>query len=261
MHTSRSFDGKNTAREMVDSAYALGIPVVALTDHCEINEYYSHGYCSMVPRAYEDACAQRDRAGAPEVLAGIELGQPGANYELAQRVLDARPYDFVLASVHNLLNMRDFYYLSYTEENAGLLLDRYFDELLRLAQWGNFDSLAHLTYPLRYITGEFGIPVDLSKYDEKIDALLRLLALKEKALEVNTSGYRQKIGMALPHLELVARFRRMGGRYVTLGADAHCTEDVGRGIAEGVGLIREAGFRFVTVYRGRVPFELPIDAV
>lgn len=260
MHTSRSFDGSNTAQEMVDRAAALNIPVIALTDHCEINQFYSKGYCSAVPMAWEAAKRQQElQTGAsPEVLVGIELGQPGTNYELAERVLAAHEYDFVLASVHNLLNMPDFYYLSYTEESAVYLLERYFEEVLRVVQWGNFDSLAHLTYPLRYITGEFGVRVDLSRYDEAITEILTLLAQKEKALEINTSGLRQKIGVTLPHLELVRRFRQAGGKYLTLGADSHCTEDLGKGIPEGVEIARQAGFDAVTVYRRRRPCEIAI---
>jgi len=260
MHTSRSFDGSNTAQEMVARAAELKIPVIALTDHCEINEFYSTGYCSSVPMAWQAAREQQklQAASSPEVLVGIEIGQPGTNYELAERVLSAREYDFVLASVHNLLHTPDFYYLSYTQENARFLLGHYFDELLRVVQWGNFDSLAHLTYPLRYITGEFGIQVDLAQYGEKIDAILSLLAEKEKALEINTSGLRQKIGMTLPHLELVRRFRQLGGKYITVGADAHCVDDLGTGIAEGIEVARQAGFGAVTVYRRRCPQEIRI---
>ena len=51
MHTNRSLDGKNTAQEMVGRAAELGIPVIALTDHCEINDFYSTGYCSLAPMA------------------------------------------------------------------------------------------------------------------------------------------------------------------------------------------------------------------
>lgn len=260
MHTSRSFDGSNTAQEMVDRAAELGIPVIALTDHCEINEFYSTGYCSSVPMAWKAAHEQQERqsGSSPEVLVGIELGQPGTNYELAERVLTAHEYDFVLASVHNLLHMPDFYYLSYTEENAAFLLGHYFGELLNVVQWGNFDSLAHLTYPLRYITGEFGIRIDLAQYAGQIDAILSLLAQKGKALEINTSGLRQKIGTTLPHFELVKRFRQLGGRYVTVGADAHCTKDLGTGIAEGIGIAKQAGFDAVTVYRRRCPCEIKI---
>lgn len=260
MHTTGSKDGKNTAQEMADRAQELGIPVIAMTDHCEINKYFSDGYCTRVPMAWKAAHEQQEqrKCSSTEVLVGIEIAQVSVNYELSDRVLAAHEYDFVLASVHHLENTPGFYHMSYTEEMANLLVARYFDELLRVVQWGNFDSLAHFTYPLRYITGEFGIRIDLEKYRDKIDAVLSLLAQKEKALEINTSGLRQKIGMTLPHLELVERFRKFGGKYVTIGADAHRVRDMGTGIAEGVEVAKQAGFDAITVYRRRCPYEIKI---
>ena len=88
--------------------------------------------------------------------------------------------------------------MNYTDENVDPLLSDYFDHVLQVAKWGQFDSLAHLTYPLRYILAQPGLRVELSKYREKIDAVLLELIQQKKALEVNTSGLRQQIGDTLP---------------------------------------------------------------
>ena len=76
---------------------------------------------------------------------------------------------------------------------------------------------------------------------------------------MNTSGYRQKIGRPLPDLPLVKRYRELGGELVTLGSDAHTTADLGRGIAEGMEMLREAGFRYFTVYERHKPLLLPLQ--
>ena len=60
------------------------------------------------------------------------------------------------------------------------LLSDYFDHVLQVAKWGQFDSLAHLTYPLRYILAQPGLRVELSKYREKIDAVLLELIQQKK---------------------------------------------------------------------------------
>ena len=119
--------------------------------------------------------------------------------------------------------------------------------------------MGHLTYPLRYIEGDHGIPVDLSKHQEAIDGIFRALIDSGKALEVNTSGLRQKIGRALPDLPLVRRYRELGGELVTLGSDAHCVEDLGKGIEAGMDLLREAGFRHFAVYEQHKPILLPLE--
>ena len=47
-------------------------------------------------------------------------------------------------------------------------MEQYFKELLKICQWGKFDVLGHLTYPLRYIEGEHGLDAEIGKYEEQI---------------------------------------------------------------------------------------------
>ena len=86
------------------------------------------------------------------------------------------------------------------------------------------------------------MPVDMSRHAEKLDQVLAALVQAEKALEVNTSGLRQKLGETMPNLPILKRYHALGGRLVTLGSDAHCTEDLGKGIDQGMDLLApEAG--------------------
>ena len=54
------------------------------------------------------------------------------------------------------------------------------------------------------------------------------------------------------------RYRELGGELVTLGSDAHCTQDLGKGIEEGMEMLQEAGFRYVALYEQRKPILLPL---
>ena len=101
--------------------------------------------------------------------------------------------------------------------------------------------------------------MDLTRHQEAIDQVFRALIQNGKALEVNTSGFRQKIGRALPDLPLLRRYRELGGELVTIGSDAHSTKDLGRGIDEGMDLLKEAGFRYLAVYERRRPILLPLE--
>ena len=112
------------------------------------------------------------------VMNGIEMGQAIQNKEKAQEILRRYRFDFVLGSLHCIRGMDDFAYIDFSDLDVDVILTRYFEEILELCQWGQFDSLAHLTYPLRYITGQYHIPVDLSRYDSIIDEILRTLAQK-----------------------------------------------------------------------------------
>ena len=236
---------------MRSRAQELGLWAHTLTDHCECQDFSSR-YRPRVERAWEEMAAEYPPVGqAPQGAAtrfyrGIELGQPNQDPQAAQEALQGRDYDFVIGSIQVAPDFID------------QLLTTYWEEELEVIAWGQFDTLAHLTYPLRYIQGEHGIPVDLAKHQEAIDQIFRALIDAGKALEVNTSGYRQKIGRPLPDLPLVRRYRELGGELVTLGSDAHSTQDLGKGIEEGMEMLQEAGFRYVALYEQRKPILLPL---
>lgn len=260
-HSSCSPDGNDTVLEMRRRAQELGLWAHTLTDHCECQNFPDR-YRPRVEMAFAEMSLQVPQGGRTRFYKGIELGQPNQDPDSAALALEGRDYDFVIGSIHNIRGYEDFFYLDYSQVEPGFidaLLTTYWEEEREVIAWGQFDALGHLTYPLRYIEGDHGIPVDLSKHQEAIDGIFRALIDSGKALEVNTSGLRQKIGRALPDLPLVRRYRELGGELVTLGSDAHCAEDLGKGIEAGMDLLREAGFRRFAVYEQHKPILLPLQ--
>lgn len=262
-HTDNSPDGHHSPMYMCESAELKGLRAIAFTDHCEVDSYYKDHYDRACYQSYFEMVKARSAfMGKLIVAAGIELGQPGYDTKLADEILAARDYDVVIGSVHNLRDREDFYFMDYTGKTAAdmdPLLEEYFKELHTMAQWGNFDIFAHLTYPLRYIVGENHIPVNLKKYDDIIQETLKLVAEKGIALEINTSGLRQPIGQTLPTLEYVKRFKDLGGEYITIGSDSHFAEDVGKGIEEGMALAAEAGYTHTVLFQKRIAVPIPIE--
>ena len=259
-HSHCSPDGDHSVAAMLARAQELGLYAYTLTDHCECQKWPDR-YCERVHRAWREMTEAPVPQGV-RFYRGIELGQPNQDTAAAESALSGRDYDFVIGSIHNIRGYEDFFFLDYSQVEPGFidqLLATYWEEEREVIAWGNFDALGHLTYPLRYIQGDHGIPVDLSRHREQIDEIFRALIHSGKALEVNTSGYRQKIGRPLPDLPLVRRYRELGGELVTLGSDAHSAADLGRGIEEGMEMLREAGFRYFAVYEGRRPILLPLD--
>lgn len=246
--------------EMRQRAQELGLWAHTLTDHCECQNFPDR-YRPRVERAWEEMALQIPQGGTTRFYRGIELGQPNQDPQAAQAALEGRDYDFVIGSIHNIRGYEDFFFLDYSQVEPGYidhLLTTYWEEEREVIAWGQFDSLGHLTYPLRYIQGDHGIPVDLTKHREAIDGIFQALIQAGKALEVNTSGLRQKIGCTLPDLPLLRRYRELGGELVTLGSDAHSVADLGRGIEDGIDLLVEAGFRYLTLYEGHQPILLPL---
>lgn len=261
-HTDNSFDGHHSAMFLCESAYLKGLRAVAFTDHIEIDRYYEDNFDMTARQAYfYIANARSAFNGKLIVCNGIELGQPTYAPEIAEELMNRFKYDIVIGSVHNLRGRKDFCDLDFHGEAADYtdLVDEYFDEELTLARWGKFDTLAHLTYPLRYIMGEQNLPIDLSRYTDKIDAILRTLAENGKALEINTSGLRQPLQRTMPSMGIVKRFKELGGEYVTVGSDAHFAEHLGANIADGLEIAKECGFNYVSLFKDRTPTPVPIE--
>lgn len=259
-HTNNSFDAENSLKEMCESAIEKGISILAVTDHMEapeipLKEKSQYGdMVRQITKSAEDVDECRKIFGERiEILKGIEIGEPMHDLKCTKKALSIADFDFVLASVHNLKNYEDFYFLEYTEDNIPKLLKLYFDELLYTAQNADFDSLAHLTYPLRYIVERTDIKPDLSVYSEVIDSIFKALIEREKALEINTSGLFKPIGTTLPDINLIKRFKELGGKYVTIGSDAHNCNNLGLGIEKGIDIAKICGFKYYTIFENRKP--------
>lgn len=259
VHTDCSKDAVDPAMMMCESAARLGLYSLTITDHCECNTFKSEEYDKSIMQSYFEAKkASAVFSGRLHVYSGVELGQPMQDKSAAEQVLNLYEFDFTLASVHNVIGKKDFFELDYSTEKTDDLLERYFDEIMEIMEWGHFDSLAHLTYPWRYIVGEHHIPISMERWTNRIDEILKALIEKKKALEINTSGFRQKIGVSMPDLPILQRYRELGGKLVTLGSDAHRWADVGAGIERGMEVLQKAGFHHFMIYLSHQPKALPI---
>ena len=260
-HCTLSFDGKSSSEEMVKRAVGLGLRHYALTDHIDLGEFPDKDFDleATVTGAREQLPAlQKKYAGDITLLYGVELGQAVHEPEKAAQLISDNNYDFIIASIHNIRGHEDFYFLDYTGIDVQELMRLYFEELLETAEWGRFDVLGHITYPLRYITGDYGIDIDLSRFGSIIDEILRAVIKNGKGIEINTSGLRQKYGRMFPDADIVQRYRELGGKILTVGSDAHCTDDLGKGIAEGIKTAKQCGFTEIAIFQKRQPVFIKI---
>lgn len=257
-HTAASFDCDAPLDEMAQAALARGLTGLAVTDHADMPWYTQEHMDRTVVESWDTATeAARAYAGRLTIARGLELGEPLCDPALVRELLAARPYDFVLGSVHAVRGEEDYYFWDFTARDIPAELTRYFDEVLETVAFGGFHSLAHLTYPLRYMPPERRTR-DYTPWQGQIDAIFRALIAGGIALEVNTAGLRNGFGATQPDETLLRRYYALGGRMVTVGSDAHRPADVGAGLAEAAALLRRVGFEAVTVFFGGQPQALAI---
>jgi histidinol-phosphatase (PHP family) len=244
------------------AARERGVGELALTEHCHRFEQAAgisrHEFWNETAHADLDAyvgvlSAARD-AGLP-VRVGIELDWLGDESVRALRALVAdRDLDIVLGSVHWLagamIDHPDYpIWGSYPVEDVWRL---YFEELRRAATSGLYDVMAHPDLPK--VFGErphSGVPQ--REYEETADAF----AAAGVACEISSAGLRKAAAELYPAPAFLQACAERGVP-ITLAADGHRPEDVGRDLDRAVALALDAGYRTVTAYRGREARQEPL---
>ena len=259
-HSDNSPDGIHSPMYMCERAVDKGLRALAITDHCEIDKFFEQKYASSVFHSYfETAKARNAFEGQLLVLIGLEIGQYASNLQLSDRVIEKYPFDFILGSIHTPRGFNeDIKEIDYSKLDVYEFMNNYFDELTQLAAWPGCDILAHITCPMRRIQGYHKIDFDYSKVSESLDRLLKAIIDNGKALEINTSGLRQDIGLVMPEERIIRRYKELGGKYITIGSDSHTAYDVGEGIEEAMEIAKNCGFDKITFYVSRQAMQIDI---
>ena len=126
-----------------------------------------------------------------------------------------------------------------------------------MASHEDFDVLAHLSCPLRYINGKYRRQISIDEYQDMVEEILRVVIRRQKALEVNTSGINGVYESLMPDEQTLRRYYALGGRMLTLGSDAHAADRIGNAFGETVELLKEIGFSSYCYYQKRQPVMIP----
>ena len=267
LHTRLSEDADQSAENTISTfrriAGEKGLRFIAVTEHCDIfTSDGTNGYvnCDLDKYACEMR-AEREKDGSAALLCGIELAHAHTRQKDAEEVISKYDFDFVLGSLHILRDGFDFWAVDYSDrekypdEYLEKKYGEYTEELLEIAEKCDFDSLAHATYPLRYLRRGGRLPdicSEPSRYFPIYKDIFGALIRRGKALEINTSDV-GGAGTFSPTADLLKLYKEMGGRYVTTGSDAHFYTNIGSGIDSAEKLLRDTGFEGVTVFSSRQP--------
>jgi histidinol-phosphatase (PHP family) len=262
VHTDNSFDGNHSATFFCERAEFMDLRAIAFTDHCEVDQFRGDSaYEKRILQAFFEISKVRSAfRGKLLVLNGIELGQPVYDVETANEIIKRHDYDQIIGSVHNLRGGEDFYFMeNLSLDQAEKLLKEYFNEIINMIDWGGFDILAHLTYPLRYFYSKSNLNIDLNKFKIQVDEILLRTAKSEKSLEINTAALRQPLNKLSPEVDVLKRFKELGGKYISVGSDAHYAEHLAADIDMAYSAALEAGFDSITFFEKRTPMQMKIE--
>jgi histidinol-phosphatase (PHP family) len=269
LHTVRSPDAQQDA--LIDAYCALalerGIAELAITDHVDFDPTMpAYGFATFEDRERDVREAQErwaDRGIA--IRFGVEVTYERAYEDDIRTWLAAHPHDFVIGSVHisatspyKASNVASFV----SGRPLPGIVGPYFDEIIGAARSGLFDTIGHLDFVKRYLVPHV-LPSTLAAAPELYEPVLRAIVDSGTALEVNSSGLRQLPRETYPSAAIVARYRELGGRHVTIGSDAHRSGWFAYGLAEAYRHATRAGFDALAFRRGgdRVTIPIPPEGV
>lgn len=224
VHTSFSNDSDMAIETALNRAAELGLGIT-ITEHMDM-AYPEPDVAFDIKQYFNDYAKYRSE----KVLLGIELGMRTECLNDNHDIVKQQQFDYVIGSIHFVDNI-EIYLEEYFHSRTKLeTYNRYFESMLDCLKTYDFiDSLGHIDYIARY--ARYSNPeLYYHEFSDRIDAILKLAARNEKALEINTRrlGNPDTVTSLMP---IYKRFRELGGRMVTLGSDAHKPETIGNHLA------------------------------
>lgn len=254
IHTARCGHAFGEMQAYVERAVQVGLPEMGFSDHIFLYwlpEDQRDPELAMPEDQFNAYVqdVQRLQHAYPEIAIRLAVE---ADFILdaestLKSVLSRYPWDYVLGSVHFIgeWGMDDGRYLSqYDTWDIDELYEHYFGLILKAANSGHFDTMAHLD-----LVKKFGHRAR-KELTDLYGRVARGLAQAGVAIEVNTAGLRKPIGELYPHLDLLTACRKAGVP-ATLGSDAHAPEEVGLGLPLAIEHLHAAGYERILTYRNR----------
>jgi histidinol-phosphatase (PHP family) len=194
-------------------------------------------------------------AGYP-VKVGLELDYvPGREEELAA-IVDGRPFDYVIGSVHFIADRAVDHegYDAWRDSAPEEVWREYFESVGRAAASGLFDVLAHLDLVKVWGAGRPAPPGPMATYYEPA---MQAIRAADVTVELSTAGLRKPVAEMYPSPELL-RMCLEAGKPIALSSDAHVPEHVGFAYDRAVETLREAGVGELAVFERRIRSEEPL---
>lgn len=237
MHSEFSFDAELTVDEILESKNKLNIGI-SLTEHIDLD-------CPNLPLMNVDEYLEFYKSYRNDsFLIGIELGM--SEFCIEENKFFLQKYqdklDIIIGSIHTI-NKEDIYTFI---DQEGLVKEEVYKDYLKamlfaVKEFDFYDTLAHIDYICRYARFN-DKELYLEEYSKIIDNIFKVLIEKDKCLELNTR--RLDDPKAFDNmLSIYTRYKNLGGKYVTLGSDAHYQEDIAKNFKFAIDILHKTGLK------------------
>ena len=260
VHTNISHDGISSIDTYIKFAYRIGVDEITFTEHYDDYTGLDTKLKTLEVSKYYEEYLSKKNDSLLKTNFGIEIGlQPDIKNSI-KKLVNSYPFDFVIGSSHITckkdMSMDKSFFEGYTKKEAYL---RYFEEVLEnIKIYDEFDVYGHFDYVVRY--GEYNCKkIEYDDFKEILNEILINLIKKEKGIEVNTSGIRYGVGNPHPNIDILKRYKELGGKIITIGSDAHKINDLAKDFDIAFEILENVGFKEVAVYHRRKPDFIKIN--
>lgn len=243
VHTASSPDADLSASRLCGLARSREVSRIGFVAHLDLHpsDFCFNGFDENL---YEEELDLAEGENGPEVLRGIEIGEPHRYMDSALKMFHPGRYDFITGALHWLDESMILSERAFQGHDPLRIIHRYYSETLDILERGGIHIIAHMGI-FRRGMARAGLSVDLDEtalFPDLLQRVLELVIDTEVALEVNTAGLRRPEGTTYPTPSVLRLYRELGGRLVTLGSDTHRKENAFFGLNRGAALINACGF-------------------
>ncbi len=250
VYTNNTKGGNDKVSFLCETAVKKGLRAVAFTDRCDIDHFDKYDSKRRLRHSYFDmARAKSVFFDSLLVLCGIEFTQAVTDPGHVAEIIGCQQYDIVLSSVTRRPDGTEFGVgFDMPQEAFNDFAADYAEQITRTVEKTDFDVLSKPLAPLRNTNADLGF------FEDSMLPVMRLLAEKDKAIEINTKDLLGSERIRDLYIRLLRAFREAGGKYVAIGSESCFNEEIGNGADLAQTAAKMAGFEHVALFDKRIPY-------
>ena len=219
-HTKFSADSEMNAKDAIQRAQQLELGIV-FTEHFDFELPGDIDFTFNPDEYFQEYETLR----SDNVRLGVEVGMRKYARQANDEFIKRAPFDLVIGSIH-LVDDLDIYYPEfYIGKDKETAYHKYFQAMIEESAIEDFDVLGHIDYICRAAPYE-NPEIDYASFKDDIDQVLNNVVERNKVLELNTRRFNTKRGIK-ELVPIYKRYNELGGKYITIGSDAHKVEAIG----------------------------------
>ena len=259
VHSSISHDGISSIKEHINYAKDHNVGEITFTEHYDDYKGIKTNLETLDIDKYKEEYLKQKDDNIIKTNFGIEIGLRPESFDKISNMVKSNNFDFIIGSSHITCGKDMAYDKSFFEGNTPHeAIMNYLNEVLtNIKMYKNeFDVYGHIDYVIRYVLKYYGNIMNHISYEEFkdiLDEILLSLIRSDKGIEINTSGIRYGLSSPHPNMEIIKRYKELGGKIITIGSDAHKKEDLASNFNDVLNILEASGFNEIAVFHNRTP--------